>query len=128
MEDRIRSIALADGRYAPEAFRFLLEGLERAIELAGRDALAGQARHVTGREVLAGLVDLARSSFGPLTPQVWRSWGVREALDWGHVVFLLVDNGLLSRQDSDSIDDFRATLDLEGEFVRDYRPELPSRL
>jgi uncharacterized repeat protein (TIGR04138 family) len=128
MEDRIRSIALGDGRYAPEAFRFLLEGLERAIELAGRDALAGQARHVTGREVLAGLVDLARSSFGPLTPQVWRSWGVRETLDWGHVVFLLVDNGLLSRQESDSIDDFRSDLDLDAEFVRDYRPELPSRL
>ena len=128
MEDRVRSIALADGRYSPEAFRFLLEGLERAIELSGRGALKGQARHVTGREVLAGLIDFARSVFGPLAAQVWRSWGIHEPLDWGHVVFLMVDNGLLSRQDSDTIEDFRQTLDFDQEFVDGYRVELPTRL
>ncbi|MHC4263845.1 MAG: Minf_1886 family protein [Planctomycetota bacterium] len=128
MEDRVRSIALADGRYSPEAFRFLLEGLERAIELSGRGALKGQARHVTGREVLAGLIDFARGTFGPLAAQVWRSWGINEPIDWGHVVFLMVDSGLLSRQDSDSIEDFRQDLDFEDEFVADYRVDLPSRL
>ena len=102
--------------------------LERAIELSGRGALKGQARHVTGREVLVGLVDFARATFGPLAAQVWRSWGIQEPLDWGHVVFLMVDNGLLSRQDSDSIEDFRQTLDLEAEFVDGYRVELPTRL
>ncbi|MEO0650512.1 MAG: Minf_1886 family protein [Planctomycetota bacterium] len=128
MEDRVRAIALADGRYSPEAFRFLLEGLERAIEISGRGALKGQARHVTGREVLVGLIDFARATFGPLAAQVWRSWGIQEPLDWGHVVFLMVDNGLLSRQDSDSIEDFRQTLDFDQEFVDGYRVELPTRL
>ena len=128
MEDRVRAIALADGRYSPEAFRFLFEGLERAIALAGRGDMKGQARHVTGQEVLVGLIDQARSSFGPLSPQVWRAWGIQEAIDWGQVVFLMVDNGLLSRQDTDSIEDFRRDLDLDAEFTDGYQVDLPARL
>ena len=128
MEDRFRSIALHDGRYSPEAIRFLLEGLEYAIEISGRGQLKGQARHVTGVEVLLGLRKFARELFGPLAPQVWRSWGVREPIDWGHIVFLLVDNGILSRQETDSIEDFRTDLDYEAEFVESYEVQLPTRL
>lgn len=128
MEDRVRTIALEDGRYAPEAIRFLLEGLEYAIEISGRGQLKGQARHVTGTEVLAGLQRFAKELFGPLTPQVWRSWGVNQAIDWGHIVFLLVDSGILSRQESDSIEDFRTELDYEQEFVEGYELQLPLRL
>ena len=128
MEDRVRAIALEDGRYSPEAIRFLLEGLEYAIEISGRGQLKGQARHVTGAEVLLGLCRFAKELFGPLTPQVWRSWGVHQPIDWGHIVFLLVDSGILSRQESDSIEDFRTDLDYEQEFGEGYEVKLPLRL
>ena len=68
----------------------------------------------------------AREAFGPLAPQVWRSWGVHETIDWGHIVFLLVDAGLLNRQESDTLDDFRDGFDYEEAFVKDYKPRLPS--
>ncbi len=63
--------------------------------------------------------------FGPLAAHVWRSWGVNETLDWGRIVFLLVDAGLLNRQESDSVDDFKDGFDLEEAFVRHYRPRVP---
>lgn len=94
-----------------------------AVKLAGKEALEGVERHVTGQQVLAGMRDHAAAQFGPLAAQVWRSWGVRSTLDWGKVVFLLVDNGLLNRQESDTLDDFRDGFDFDEAFVRDYEVE-----
>ncbi|QDU84907.1 hypothetical protein Pla163_20260 [Planctomycetes bacterium Pla163] len=128
MEDPLRKLALADGRYSPDAFRFLLEGLEEAIAHTGRAEKEGPERHVTGREVLVGLVARGRRTFGPLGGRVWRSWGVHAAIDWGRIVFLMVDNGMLNRRESDSIEDFRADLDFDAEFVEAYELELPETL
>jgi uncharacterized repeat protein (TIGR04138 family) len=118
-------VALKDGRYSPEAFRFLFDSLPQALRLAGKEQAEGLERHVTGQEVLAGMRAHALTTFGPLAAVVWRSWGVRETLDWGRIVFLLVDNGLLNRQDTDTIEDFRSGFDFDEVFVRQYRVRLP---
>jgi uncharacterized repeat protein (TIGR04138 family) len=68
----------------------------------------------------------ALRTFGPLAAEVWRSWGVRETLDWGRIVFLLVEAGLLNRQETDTIEDFREGFDFEEVFVRRYTPSLGS--
>lgn len=128
MKDQLRALALRDGRYRPEALHFLFESLETAVRLAGKDAELGVERHVTGQELVAGLAAHAREVFGPLAPQVWRSWGIQRPLDWGQIVFLLVDEGLLRRQDSDTLADFEGELDFEREFVQGYRPALPRAL
>jgi uncharacterized repeat protein (TIGR04138 family) len=70
----------------------------------------------------------AIEQFGPLAGAVWRAWGIRDTLDWGRIVFLLVEEGMLNRQDTDSIEDFRSGFDFDAEFVRAYRPELPPEL
>ena len=125
MSDPLRQLALRDGRFSPEAFRFLFESLDHAVRLAGKGQAEGQERHVTGQEVLAGMRALASESFGPLAAHVWRSWGVRETLDWGRIVFLLVDEGLLKRRDEDRIDDFDEGFDFDEVFEASYVPELP---
>ena len=48
----------------------------------------------------------------------------KPTIDWGRIVFLLVDAGLLNRQESDTIDDFRDGYDFQEAFVRDYQPGL----
>lgn len=118
-------LALKDGRYSPEAFRFLFDALPHAMRLAGKENAEGVGKHVTGQEVLEGMRLLASQLFGPLAAAVWRSWGVNETLDWGRIVFLLVENGLLNRQDSDTIEDFGAGFDFDETFVRQYRVPLP---
>jgi len=114
-----------DGRYSPEAFNFLFQSLQHAIQLAGKEGAEGAERHVSGQQLLRGMRAHASEIFGPLAAQVWRSWGVRTTIDWGEIVFLLVDNGLLNRQESDTIEDFRDGFDFEEAFVKSYRPSLP---
>ncbi len=116
---------MADGRYSPEAFHFLFHSLQHAIRLSGKEEAEGTDRHVTGQELLAGMRAHALELFGPLSAQVWRSWGVRNTLDWGRIVFLLVEGGMLNRQESDTIEDFRDGFDFEEAFVDSYRPSLP---
>jgi uncharacterized repeat protein (TIGR04138 family) len=125
LSDPLRKLALKDGRYAPEAFTFLYESLDHAVRLAGREQAQGTERHVSGQELLAGMRAYAQELFGPLAGEVWRRWGVRETLDWGRIVFLLVDAGLLNRQEEDQIEDFRDGFDFDEAFVKRYRPKLP---
>jgi len=124
IEGWMREIAQRDGRYAPEAFRFLFESLGHAVRLAGREGADPGERHVTGQELLAGMRQYASEIFGPLAAAVWRSWGIHSTLDWGRVVFLLVDAKRLSRQESDTIEDFRDGFDFEEAFVGAYEPPL----
>jgi uncharacterized repeat protein (TIGR04138 family) len=124
MKEKLRGIALRDGRFAPDAYYFLFESLEVAVELAGKKGLQGAARHVSGRDVLAGMREHALAIFGPLTPQVWRAWGIKDTLDWGRVVFVLVDAGMLKRQAEDRLEDFADGFDFERTFVEPYQPAL----
>jgi len=128
VEDRLRKMALRDGRFSAEAFRFLDEGLAHTVRVMGRTEEESDKRHVTGQELLEGMKTLARDRFGPMAAQVWRSWGVNAALDWGRIVFLLVDEGLLNRQDGDAMEDFDVPFDFDEYFVKGYQPKLPPEL
>ncbi len=128
MSDPIQELALHDGRYSPEAFRFLFESLSHAVRVAGKETAQGTERHVTGREVLEGMRINALETFGPLAAQVWRSWGVGESMDWGRIVFLLVDHDMLNRQETDSIEDFSDGFDFDDAFVHSYQPAIPGTL
>jgi uncharacterized repeat protein (TIGR04138 family) len=128
VNETLRKLALKDGRYSPEAFQFLYESLDQAVKLAGRETAEGADRHVSGQELLAGLRHCASEVFGPLAAEVWRAWGVRDSLDWGRIVFRLVEAGMLNRQENDSLDDFRNGFDFDQAFVQDYTPRLPPEL
>lgn len=126
MTDRIRKLALRDGRYSPHAFAFLYDALEVAVRKYVQDAAEGADRHISGQELLDGLRGHALETFGPLAAHVWRSWGIKSSLDWGRIVFLLVEDGLLRRQESDTLEDFSQTFDFDEVFVEAYRPPLPN--
>lgn len=128
LRDQLRKIALQDGRYSPDAFVFLFESLDVAVRMAGKEGRTGASRHVTGQEVLAGMREHALARFGPLAAHVWRQWGIRETLDWGKVVFLLIDHNLLKRQDEDKLEDFRDGFDFDEAFVASYGTRLASAL
>lgn len=128
MKDPLLAVATQDGRYSIEAFRFLYESLDEALKLAGKSEAEGPDRHVSGQEVLAGMRSMAIKSFGPLAADVWRSWGVQTSLDWGRIVFLLVDAGLLARQENDTVEDFREGFDFDVAFVDEYAIPQPNEL
>ena len=119
LEAAIRDKLLArDKRYQINAYRFVYEALERAQALVGRDPRNEDAekRHVSGKELLAGVRDLAREEFGPLAPVVFRSWGVRSTEDFGEIVFSLLEAGLMGKTDSDTRQDFANGYDFDEAF------------
>ncbi len=114
-----------DDRYSREAYQFLLDALDYMMKSTGREGMDEAARHVSGQDLLDGMREFALTLFGPLTAQVWRSWGVHSTLDWGRIVFVLVDAKLLRRQETDTIEDFRDGYDFDQAFKGSYRTVLP---
>jgi len=48
-------------------------------------------------------------------------WGITSTQDLGRIVFMLIDVGLLARQESDRIEDFDAVYDFAEVFRAGYR-------
>lgn len=99
-----------DGRYPPEAFEFLQRGLELATRIKhGAPPPAGPAapqRHVTGQELCQALRVLAIRQWGPLAREVLRRWNIHATRDFGQMVYLMIEVGLMGKQESDDLSDF----------------------
>lgn len=112
--EAIDDIRGTDGRYAREAYGFVIAALGATLQALPRERLEDtERRHLSGGELLRGVVALARREFGPLAPVVFREWRVDGNEDVGRIVFQLVASGQLSARPEDTIDDFLlAGLDL----------------
>jgi uncharacterized repeat protein (TIGR04138 family) len=87
-------------------------------------AKSGEERHVGGRELLEGIKELAADEFGPMAPEVFRQWGIKDTGDFGEMVFNLIEGGLLSRRAQDSRLDFVDGFDFESTFAEKFRERL----
>jgi uncharacterized repeat protein (TIGR04138 family) len=119
-----------DPRFAYEAYEFLFHALRHSQKMLGReppesseeDTSPGNAHHhISGRELLQGVRDLALREFGLMAATVFRQWGIRRTDDFGEMVFNLVEAGLMSKTDEDSRADFHAVFDLDQALVQGYR-------
>lgn len=111
---RIEALARSRGAYRAEAYLFVLHALERSSEMVGRPG------HVTGPELLDGIRSLAGERYGPLAKDVFNAWGVGTTLDFGHIVFHLVEAGLLLKTPQDTLDEFADRYDFRQVFEDDY--------
>lgn len=114
MENPLDQVIAEDPRFKPEAYLFVHDALGHTW------ARLDRRRHVTGRELLDGIKNLALKRYGPMARAVLNSWGVRTTDDFGAIVFNLVDAGLLSKTKEDRIEDFHAVYDFDDAFVRSY--------
>jgi uncharacterized repeat protein (TIGR04138 family) len=117
--DTVDALRAAHGRYAREAYGFVVGALGATVQALPPERLADpERRHLSGRELLAGVVRLAAAEFGPMAPTVFREWGVRASEDVGEIVFELVRAGQLSARPEDTAEDFRGGPDLLAELAR----------
>ena len=122
-------VSRRDPRYAYEAYEFLFEGLSHTQRMLGRAAEPTRAEelpenHVSGPELCAGLVELARREFGRMARVVFRMWGINTTDDIGEIVFNLIDANLLSKTDSDSRADFRGLFDRDEALLANFTIEI----
>jgi hypothetical protein len=93
-----RRLAAQTGLYPAEAFQFVRDGLNRTSELVHGPGGPGDAdRHVSGQQL----------------------WNVHRTDDFGRIVFAMIDAGLFSKSQRDSLDDFRCVFDFQEAFSRD---------
>lgn len=114
LQAELERIAEGDARYKIEAYVFVINALEYTLAKLGRRG------HVSGRELLEGLKDLAKERFGPTARMVFEHWGLAKTDDVGEIVFNLVDGKVLGKTDEDSRDDFRDVYDFGDVFERGF--------
>jgi len=126
LEDKIQKVRRQDRRFSRNAYYFVLDALDYTMTHFGRDQLTGEDRHVGGRELLVGIKEYAAEQFGPMAAMVFERWGVRDASDFGEIVFNLIDVELLSRRPCDSRLDFVDGIDFRETFAVKHRERLDS--
>jgi len=110
-----------DPRYKVEAYHFLREALEHTI-MHFKKPVEGPGRHVSGTELLEGIRRFALKEFGPLTKTVLNNWGIYETVDFGHLVFNLVDKGVLGKTSEDKLEDFANGYEFDRAFRSPFCP------
>jgi uncharacterized repeat protein (TIGR04138 family) len=121
-DEALDQILAKDERFHRDAYLFMREALDFTQKLVGREN-QGKVRHVTGQELLDGLRQYALQQFGPMTTTVFEEWGIRTCLNFGEIVFNMVEIGLLAKTEKDTRDDFQNGYDFTDAFRKPFWPE-----
>ncbi len=126
-EQSMEQIIRHDGRYPPEAYGFLHDGLTQAAMEAYGESTEGaesERRHVTGQQICGALRVQAVERWGMLARTVLVKWNIHETIDFGEMVYLLIEHNHMRKTEEDSIDDFRDVYDFDEAFPIEGKFEL----
>jgi uncharacterized repeat protein (TIGR04138 family) len=101
-------------RFHAHSYIFVLQALHKVIHSLEAP------RHVTGPELAEGVRELALERFGPIARTVLEHWGIHDTDDVGRVVFAMVEQGILIKQEEDQLEDFTGVFDFEEAFDLNY--------
>ncbi len=110
------------GPYPPEAYEFVRDGLQHTVELIhGKDAATtlpepDENRHVSGQQLCMGLRDYAIQRYGRMAITVLSHWRISRTEDFGRMVFAMIDGGLMSKSDEDTLADFTDIYEFDEAF------------
>jgi uncharacterized repeat protein (TIGR04138 family) len=121
-EQSVVSILKRDKRFDPHAYFFLKDALDFTLKRIA-ESNGGQARHVSGPELLAGCRDFALEQFGPMASTLMTEWSIRKCQDLGDMVFHLIEEQVFGKQDSDKKEDFSEVFDFEASLVTPFLPK-----
>ncbi len=117
----VKAILKMDARYQADGYQFLKEALDHTIKSIRKDELI-EHRHVSGPELLEGLVAYATATYGAMSVAVLESWGIRECEDIGAMVFNLIEVGAFGKSEEDSPEDFQGVFELREALLAPFRP------
>lgn len=109
--------------YSAQVVGFIHRGLAYTVQKihGPEDADRDKIRHVSGQQLCQGLREYALQQWGFMAASVLRKWNVHATLDFGKIVFALVELKLLSTMPNDTLDDFKNVYDFHTAFETDYR-------
>ena len=110
------------GLYPPEAYAFIQQGLSFTVQkLHGNVKDPKASRHVSGADLCEGLREMALSQWGRMARTVLRRWNITTTLDFGRIVFAMVEAGLMQKTDDDSLEDFRNVFEFRTALENEYQ-------
>ncbi len=111
----------AETRYPLDAFHFVRRALDYAVHTmhSNPEELDESERHVSGRQLCQALCQMAIEHYGQLARPMLARWRIHRTEDIGHIVFAMVNGGLMQKTDEDTIRDFDDVLDFETVFEVD---------
>ena len=109
--------------YPAEAFHFLKEALDFTVDKDDKRDPASRSKHVSASDLLIGFHDLALQEFGPMAATLLSEWGITSCSDVGDMVFLLIEEGMFGKQDSDDREDFAEIYNFDDAFVQPFLPK-----
>jgi uncharacterized repeat protein (TIGR04138 family) len=124
---KARPPILEYGAYPPEAYDFVQQGLGYTVQLIhGQTNKPKASRHVNGPQLCEGIRQYALSQYGMLAATVLRLWNVHATLDFGRIVFALIEAGQMQKTEEDTLEDFRNVFDFKTAFETEYRIPQPA--
>ncbi len=116
-ESKLTEVARKDGRYPLDAFVFLYDGLGRAVKQTHGDVAEGNVpQHVTIQQLCHALREEAIERWGLLARDVLARWNIRGTIDFGNMVYVLIENDLMKKSDADRLEDSRDVYDFDEAF------------
>lgn len=110
MVNRIALLA-ESSPYSVHAFNFVLDGFSyKRI----RD---DTNTHIDADLLCWRLHDLALRRFGRDARTNLENWGIRRTIDFGHIVYALIDAGLAVRTEEDKLEEFESVFDFDDQFT-----------
>jgi len=134
-EEILDQILAKNSRYHRDAYLFLRDALDHTRRMLDREKkeksdktekpakrATNKEQHVTGQELLAGIRELALEMFGPMALTVFEEWGVHSCMDFGEMVFIMVESGMFKKTEKDSRADFENGYDFYETFSKPFLP------
>ena len=118
----IDDILRDDPRYARNAYYFVRRALHYTVKTITEKAKRS-VQHISGVQLLEGFRTYTLEEFGPMAMTVLESWGIRETMDVGAIIFNLVEHGVLGKTEKDSIEDFKDVYDFPEVFEKPFLPK-----
>ncbi len=118
----IERICVHDPRYKEDSYAFVMDALSFTQKKFRRQ------RHVSGSELLIGVKELLLQRYGPMALTVLKHWGIERTEDFGHIVFNLVENKVLSKSEDDDIESFSNGYDFIEVFDHGYHRDLAKKI
>lgn len=107
--------------YYREAFIFTLEVIHYSSQRIKKDE--GKQRHLSCEEFANEFVEFAKNKFGVLADTVLEQWNVRTSKDIGILVFSLIENGMMSKNEEDSLDQFEGLFETKDVSRYDWKKD-----
>lgn len=99
--DAIFELSKKHGKYSPGAYILVFE----VLDFVSKETKEPK-RHLTGRQLALAAFTYSLYKYGRLAKVVWENLNMHSSEDLGQIVFHLVDEQLIGKQEEDRVEDF----------------------